>query len=55
MFIALQGPISNSTVFMTFILEIDGGHKVLLTASAKISEREGSISPYNSYGQLPDY
>ena len=27
----------------------------LFIASAKIQEREGSISPSNFYGQLPDY
>ena len=30
-------------------------HEVLLTGSTKISERKGSISPYSSYGQLPNY
>ena len=45
---------------MKFMFEIDegGGGKgseVLLIASAKISEREGSISPSSFYGQLPDY
>ena len=29
--------------------------KVLFTASAKIPERERSISPSSCYGQLPDY
>ena len=29
--------------------------EALLIASAKISEREGSISPSTFYGQLPDY
>ena len=28
---------------------------VLFIASAKIPEREGSISPSSFYGQLPDY
>ena len=27
----------------------------MLIVSAKIPEREGSISPFNSYGQLPNY
>ena len=27
----------------------------MLIASAKIPEREGSISPSSFYGQLPDY
>ena len=54
-FISSRGPISDSPVIMTFMLEVDRGHEVLLTASAEISESKGSISPYNSYGQLPDY
>ena len=45
----------DSLVVMTSMLEIDGGHEVLLTALARISERKGSISSYSSYGQLPDY
>ena len=28
---------------------------VLFIASAKIPEREGGISPFSFYGQLPDY
>ena len=28
---------------------------VLFIASAKIPEREGDISPFSFYGQLPDY
>ena len=31
------------------------GKSVLFIASAKIPEREGSISPSSFYGQLPDY
>ena len=40
---------------MKFMLEIDGGHEVLLITLAKILEREGSISPSSFYEQLPDY
>ena len=28
---------------------------VMVIASAKIPEREGRISPFSFYGQLPDY
>ena len=38
MFISSRGPISDSPVIMAFMLEVDRGHEVLLTASAEISE-----------------
>ena len=37
-FISSRGPISDSPVIMAFMLEVDRGHEVLLTASAEISE-----------------
>ena len=42
-----QGTISDSFAVMTFVLEINGDMKIyLLCTSAKILERERSISPY---------
>ena len=50
-----KGTICDSLVVMKFIFEIDWGHEVLFITSAKISEREGSISSSSFYMLLPDY
>ena len=47
-----KGTITDSLVVMTIYARNRWRHEVLLTASAKISEREGIISPYGSYGQF---
>ena len=52
-FISLLGPLSDSPVVMTFMLEIDGGYEVLLTVSAKTSEREGASRHKVLMGNCP--
>ena len=49
-----HGPVSKE-YFLYFCIVKVSDFSIVYIASAKIPEREGSISPSNFYGQLPGY